>query len=153
VPPTRRFYFECLDRFPVLRARAGAQVGEGSGIDVAAFEGGGVRAWAQREARLVAHVPRACAHVIAGGVILRPGDAVSVLLGSPPRLLRRVARSGPDEGPEFFRLAAPLPEGTSLVFLLSELPEREVPDGTPGVPAAFRVPLPVALWRDPARNP
>jgi hypothetical protein len=128
-------------------------VGEGSGVDVAAFEGGGVRAWAQREARLVARVPRAGLHVIAGAVILRPGDAVSVLVGSPPRLLGRVARRGPGEGPEFFRLHAPLPEGTTSVLLLSELPEREVRGGTPGVPAAFRIPLPLALWRDPAHKP
>jgi hypothetical protein len=147
----RRFYFECLDRFPALRARAGAQVGEGGGVDVAAFGGGGVRAWAQREAHLVALVPRAGPHVIAGAVILRPGDTVSVLLGSPPRLLGRVARSGPGEGPEFFRLHAPLPEGTNDVLLLSELPNREVREGA--VPAAFLVPLPVALWRDPTHKP
>ena len=101
----------------------------------------------------MARVPRAGLHVIAGAVILRPGDAVSVLVGSPPRLLGRVARRGPGEGPEFFRLHAPLPEGTSSILLLSELPEREVRGGTPGVPAAFRIPLPVALWRDPAHNP
>jgi hypothetical protein len=91
--------------------------------------------------------------VIAGALILRPGDAVSVLVGSPPRLLRRLARSGPGEGPEFFRLKAPLPEGTSHILLLSELPERVVQGGTPGVRAAFRLPLPVALWRDPGHNP
>ena len=149
----RRFYFECLDRFPVLRARAGAQVGEGSGVDVAAFERGGVRAWAQREAHLAARVPRAGDHVIAGAVILRPGDAVSVLVGSPPRLVGRVARSGPSEGPEFFRVHVHFPEGTSNVLLLSELPEREVPPGSRRVPAAFLLPLPVALWRDSAHNP
>ena len=112
-----------------------------------------MRAWAQREARLVARVPRAGVHVIAGALILRPGDAVSVLVGSPPRLLRRVARSGAGEGPEFFRLRALLPEGTSNILLLSELPEREVRGKSRPLPAAFLVPLPVALWRDPAHNP
>jgi hypothetical protein len=107
----RRFYFECLDRFPRLRARAGAQMGEGAGIDVADFERGGVRAWARREAHLVARVPRAGVHVIAGAVILRPGDAVSVLLGSPPRLLGRVVRSGPNEGPEPFGCTPRSPGG------------------------------------------
>jgi hypothetical protein len=149
----RRFYFECLDRFPLLRARAGAQVGEGGGVEVAELEGGGVRAWAQREAHLVARVPQAGVHVIAGRVILRPGDAVSVLVGSPPRLLGRFQRSGPSEGAEFFRLHVPLPEGTNDILLLSELPEREVRDGSRGEPAAFLVPLPVALWRDPAYQP
>lgn len=149
----RRFYFESLDRFPRLRARAGAQVGEGSGVDVAVFEGGGVRAWAQREAHLVTLVPEAGPHVIAGGVVLRPGDAVSVLLGSPSRLLARVARSGPNEGPEFFRLHASLPTGTSDLLLLSELPERDVRQRPRGVPRAFLVPLPVALWRDSAHKP
>ena len=112
-----------------------------------------MRAWARREAHLVARVPRAGVHVIAGAVILRPGDAVSVLLGSPPRLLGRVARSGPSEGPEPFQLHAPLPRGTSDVLLLSELPEREVPGRARGAPTAFRVPLPVALWLDPALKP
>jgi hypothetical protein len=91
--------------------------------------------------------------VIAGAVILRPGDAVSVLLGSPPRLLGRVVRSGPNEGPEPFKLHAPLPRGTSDVLLLSELPEREAREGTRGSPKAFLVPLPVALWLDPALKP
>jgi hypothetical protein len=149
----RRFYFECLDRFPRLRGRAGAQVGEGGGVDVAAFEGGGVRAWAQREAHLAARVPRAGDHVIAGAVVLRAGDAVSVLVGSPPRLVGRVARSGPSEGLEFFKLHVHFPEGTSNVLLLSELPEREVPPGSRRVPAAFLLPLPVALWRDSTHNP
>jgi hypothetical protein len=149
----RRFYFECLDRFPRLRARADAQVGEGGGVDVAVFAGGGVSAWAQREAHLVARVPQPGSHVIAGGVVLRPGDAVSVLLGSPPRLLGRVARQGAAEGPEFFRFRADLPRGTSDVLLLSELPEREVLGGSRGVSAAFRLPLPVVLWRDPAHQP
>jgi hypothetical protein len=149
----RRFYFECLDRFPRLRARGTAQVGEGSGVDVAAFEGGGVRAWAERESHLLARIPRSGAHVIAGGVILRPGDAVSVLLGSPPRLVGGVARKGPTEGAEFFRLLVDLPEGTSDVLLLSQLAEREVRAGSRRVPAAFRLPLPVAVWRVAHRHP
>jgi hypothetical protein len=149
----RRFYFECLDRFPSLRARAGAQVSEGGGIEVAEFRAGRVLAWAQREAHLVVRTPRAGPYLLAGAAILRPGDAVAVLRGSPPRLVDRVTRTGREEGPEFFRLHLDLPAGPSDLLLLSELPEREVRLGSKRIPAAFLLQLPVAVWRDSTPSP
>jgi hypothetical protein len=141
----RRFYFECLDRFPSLRARAAAQVGEGDGLEVAETLGGRASAWARRESRLVARAKTAGRYVLAGSVVLRPGDDLRFLQGTPPRQFGRVARSGPDEGPEFFRLQVDLPAGPSDILLLSERPERTVRAGWRDVPAGFLLHLPVVV--------
>ncbi len=141
----RRFYFECLDRFPALRARAAAQVGEGDGIEVAETLDGRASAWARRESRLVARAKTAGPHVLSGAVVLRPGDDLRFLQGTPPRQFGRVTRSGSDEGPEFFRLQVALPAGPSEILLLSDRPERTVRAGWRDVPAGFLLRLPVGV--------
>ena len=149
----RRFFFECLDRFPRLRARADTQVSEGSGFEVAELQGGGVRALARREAHLVARARVAGPHVLVGTVVLRPGDALSVLQGSPPRLRGRFPRGAGGEGPETFRVQLDLPTGVSDLLLLSELPEREVHWGSSHVSGGFLLQLPVVVWRESAFEP
>ncbi len=94
----RRFYFECLDRFPRIAARALPQVSEGEGVLRPEIRGGRLVAWARREARLVARTRSAGRFVLAGRVRLRPGDALHVLFGSPPRLLAEVPRTGRSRG-------------------------------------------------------
>jgi len=144
----RRFYFECLDRFAVLRSRAAAQVGEGDGVEVAELQGGRVSAWARQESRLVARAKAPGPHVLDGSVVLRPGDGLRFLQGTPPRQIGRVTRTGPDEGPEFFRLRVDLPAGPSEVLLLSDLPERTVRTGWKKEPAGFLLRLPVVVRPD-----
>jgi hypothetical protein len=148
----RRFFFECLDRFPRIAARSVPQVSEGEGVLRPEIRGGRLVAWARHEARLVARTRSAGRFVLAGRVRLRPGDTLHVLFGSPPRLLTDVLRTGPVEGDESFRVTLDLPAGASEVRLLSSLPETAVPEELPGTRASFALLLPVALWpTHPAR--
>jgi hypothetical protein len=142
----RRFYFECLDRFPRIAARALPQVSEGEGVLRPEIRGGRLVAWAARESHLVARTRAAGRFVLAGRVRLRPGDALHVLFGSPPRLLAEVSSTRAVEGDEGFRVALDLPAGASEVRLLSSLPETAVPDEVPGTRASFALLLPVAVW-------
>jgi hypothetical protein len=143
----RRFYFECLDRFPRIAARALPQVSEGEGVFRPEIRGGRLVAWAGREARLVARTRTAGRFVLAGRVRLRPGDELTVVFGSPPRLLSGVPRTGALEGDEGFRVAVDLPAGLSEIRLVSALPGAPVP-GEPE-DAAFALLLPVLLWPEP----
>ena len=145
----RRFYFECLDRFPRMAARALPQVSEGEGVLRPEIREGRLVAWAGREARLVARTRTAGRFVLAGRVRLRPGDELHVLLGSPPRLLAGIPRTQAVEGDESFRLTVDLPAGASEILLLSSLPEAARPDESPGTRAGFALLLPVMLWPEP----
>jgi hypothetical protein len=144
----RRFYFECLDRFPRIAARALPQASEGEGVFRPEVRDGRLVAWARREARLVARTATAGRYVLAGRVRLRPADRLAVARGSPSRLLAEVPRSAPTEGDETFRVAFDLPAGASEVRLVSSLPEVAVP-GEPE-DAGFALLLPFLLWPDPA---
>ncbi|HSD26447.1 MAG TPA: hypothetical protein VLL75_04040 [Vicinamibacteria bacterium] len=143
----RRFYFECLDRFPRIAARALPQVNEGEGVFRPEVRGGRLIAWAGREARLLARTRTAGRFVLAGRVRLRPGNELSIVFGSPPRLLAEVPRAGTVEGDEGFRVALDLPAGVSEVRLLSAQPEAPVPDEPQE--AAFALLLPMLLWPEP----
>jgi hypothetical protein len=142
----RRFYFECLDRFPRIAARALPQVSEGGGVFRPEIRGGRLVAWARQDTQLLARTRTAGRFVLAGRARLRPGDALSIVSGSPPRLLSEVRRGGTLEGDEGFRVSVDLPAGVSEVRLRSSLPEAPVPDANE--PAAFALLLPVLLWPD-----
>ena len=144
----RRFYFECLDRFPRIAARALPQAYEGGGVSRPDVRDGRLVAWARRDAQILARTNAAGRHVLAGRARLRPGDALSIVSGSPPRLLAEVRRGGPLEGDEGFRVAVELPAGLSMVRLRSSLPEVPVPDEAE--PAGYALLLPVLLWPEPA---
>jgi hypothetical protein len=144
----RRFYFECLDRFPRIAARALPQVSEGEGVLRPEVRGGRLVAWARRDARLVVRTRAAGRFVLAGRVRLRPGDALHILHGAPPRLLAEVPSTRAVEGDEGFRVTLDLPSGASEVRLVSSLPEAPVPDEAQG--ASFALLLPVLAWPDAA---
>jgi hypothetical protein len=143
----RRFYFEGLDRFPRIAARAIPQVYEGEGVFRPDIRRGQLVAWARQDAQLLARTGTAGRFVLAGRARLRAGDALSIVAGSPPRLLAEV-RHGVVEGDETFRVSVDLPSGLSQVRLRSGLPEAPVPDESE--PAAFELMLPVLLWPEPA---
>jgi hypothetical protein len=143
----RRFYFECLDRFPRVAARSLPQVSEGEGVLRPEIRGGRLAAWAEREAHLVARPTTGGRFVLAGRVRLRPGDTLHVLFGSPPRLLAEVPSTRGVEGDEGFRVTLDLPAGASEVRLLSSLPETAVA-GEPQ-PVGFALLLPAMLWPEP----
>jgi hypothetical protein len=142
----RRFYFEWLDQFPRFATRAQPQVGEGDGVLVSEVRSGRLLAWAGREAHLVARTNAAGRYRLAGRARLRSGDALQVLLGSPPRLLAEVRRSQPGEGVEAFSLVVELSAGANDVRLLSRLPETRVAGSSARRFAAYQLELPVALW-------
>ncbi|MCG6925391.1 MAG: hypothetical protein LJF30_08780 [Acidobacteria bacterium] len=149
----RRFYFECLDRFPRLASRARTQAGEGLGVDIARVRHGRVAAWAGRESQIIPRTAESGRHVLAGAVLLRPGERVSILLGARQRrLVGEVRNDGARESVEFFRVEADLREGRTDVRLESRLPEREIPDKQSLERAGFAILLPVAVWpKSPAR--
>jgi hypothetical protein len=143
----RRFYFDSLDRFPRLTARAPAQVGEGAGVELAEVREGRPTAWARRESQIVPRTTRAGRHVLAGGVVLRPGDELLILHGATrPRLLAEVRNELSEEGPVFFRLEAELGAGRNDIRLVSRLRERRVVLGSKPSRAGFALLLPVAVW-------
>ena len=142
----RRFFFESLVRFPRLGARAGARVEEAAGVDVAELREGRLFAWAEREAHLTADVPATGTYRLAGGLWLRTGDSVTILLGSGlPRLLAGVRRTAPTDGAEPFSLSVPLPAGRTDIMLLSQLPETEIRRERRRIPVAFGLLLPIAI--------
>ena len=143
----RRFYFECLGRFPRIAARSLPQVDEGEGVFRADIHGGRLVARVRQDAQLVARTSTAGRYVLAGRARLRSGDSVSIVSGSPPRLLAEVRRTAPGEGDEGFRVPVDLPAGASEVRLRSTLPEVPVPDEAE--PVAFELLLPVLLWPEP----
>jgi len=142
----RRFFFECVERFPWLAARTGPHVREGAGVEWSEVREGRLFAWAHREAHLALGAPSAGSYRLAGGLWLRPGEAVSLVLRTPlPRLLGEIPRRGTSEGAEFFLLPVQLPPGSTDLMLLSRLPEKETErDGT-RVRVAFGLLLPMSL--------
>jgi hypothetical protein len=141
----RRFYFDILDRFAPLAARAAPQASEGAGIGLAEIREGALTAWCDRESQIVPRTARGGPHVLAGGVVLRPDDRLLVLLGSQrPRVLAELRGDPARKGPMFFRLTADLGAGANDVRLVSQAPEGRVP-GEP-VQASFALRLPVAVW-------
>jgi hypothetical protein len=147
----RRFYFESLDRFPLLGRRAAPQVGEGSGVELPEVRHGRPTAWAGRESQILPRTTRAGPHVLAGGVVLRPGDTLLILQGATrPRLLAEVRGELAQEGPVFFRLVVGLGAGRNDVRLVSQLPERRVVIGSRPGRAGFALLLPFAVWPEPS---
>jgi hypothetical protein len=140
----RRFYFECLRRFPRIAARSLPQVAEGEGVFRPEVRDGRLVARAAREASLFAQTSAAGRFVLSGRARLRPGDALAVVSGSPPRLLAEARRAGASPGDESVRIPLELPAGATEVRLRSSLPEASVPDE--GEPVAFELILPVLLW-------
>ena len=119
-------------------------MGEGGGIGVVEFREGRLRAAAEPVAHLVTRTPRGGPHVLAGAVHLPQGRTVSVLVGTPPRLLGRVSRTAGGEGLEFLRVPVELPPGAGDIVLLAE-GGAATPEGAPaGTP--FVVCPPFALW-------
>lgn len=132
----RRFYFDALDRFPVLAARSRAQAGEATGFAVARLEQGRPVARGERHASLVVRAVQAGPHVLAGRVRLADADSLQVLLGSAPaRLLAEVGPAGAPHDPLAFRVRAELAAGPNEVRLMTR------GDG-------FTLLLPVAVWRE-----
>jgi hypothetical protein len=145
----RRFFFECLSRFPRLAARAGARIEEGGGVETAELRDGRLFAWAARESHLTVVAPVPGTYRVAGGLWLRQGDGVSIVLGSqPPRLLAEIQRTEASDGAERFALSVSLPAGRTDLMALSRLPETEIRRERRRVPAAFGLLLPIALWQE-----
>jgi len=143
----RRFYFDSLDRFPRLLARAAPQVAEGAGLEVVVERDGRRVAWARREAQIVPWVPAAGRYVISGGAILRPGDRLRLFLGAThARPIGEVAGDPSAERPVFFRLVADLGAGANDVRLASSLPARRVVVDSKPSRAGYALLLPVAVW-------
>jgi hypothetical protein len=142
----RRFYFECLDRFPRFAARALPQVGEGSGVLMPELRDGRIAAWAERQAHLFVRTRIVGRYVVAGRVRLRPGDRLQFLLGS--HFLTEIRRGEPTEGDEPYRLAMELGAGVSDVQMLSRLPEIRIPGAPKRASGGFVLLLPVALLPD-----
>jgi hypothetical protein len=143
----RRFYFDSLDRFPHLAARASPQVSEGAGLETTEVRSGRRVAWARRESQIVPRTSQPGPHVIAGGAILRPGDEILVLLGATrSRPIGEVRLDPTRDGPTFFRLVAELGAGPNDVRLVSRLPEGSIRVESGRRPSGFGLVLPVAVW-------
>ena len=143
----RRFFFESLGRFPRLAARAGARVEEGGGVHTAELRDGRLFAWAEREGHLIADVPATGRYRLAGGLWLRAGDKVSLLLGSrPPRLLAEIPRTRPKDGPELFAFTVPLSAGRTDLVVLSSLPETAIRRERQRLAVGQGLLLPFAVW-------
>jgi hypothetical protein len=151
----RRFFFECLERFPRLAARAGPYVREGDDVEDAAFRDGRLFSWARQEALIRAFAPRAGLYLLEGGFWLRPGDGISVLRGAQsPHLLAEVRHGGTVEGQEPLTILLDLPQGVTDLTLLSHLPERQVVEGSQRRTAGFGLLLPFLLRpAPPAASP
>lgn len=146
----RRFYFECLDRFPKLGGEA-PQVGEGDGVGTSEVVDGRVVAWAEGEAHLLARTRTAGRYVMAGSMHLRATDRVMLLLGAR-RLFAEVERKEPTAGVEHFRATVDLVPGQNDILLLPRLP-AEPASAPSGRPRAFALFLPVALWPEATPGP
>jgi hypothetical protein len=142
----RRFYFECLDRFPRLAARALPQVGEGAGVLMPELRDGRLAAWAERQAHLFVRTGAAGHYILTGRVRLRPGDTLQFLLGS--RFLTEIRRSEATEGDEGFRLAVEVRAGVSDIQIFSRLPEILIPGAPKRATGGYVLLLPVAVLPD-----
>jgi hypothetical protein len=149
----RRFYFECLDRFPRLAERAAPQVGEGVGTDATSIRDGRLVARADRQAHVVPRTHERGRYVLAGAAVLRPGDALLVLRGGRlPRLLAEVRPDPERAGPTFFRLEVDLGAGRNDILLRTER-SGATGEGSRRARAGFTLLLPIALWPEPAATP
>ena len=90
-----------------------AQVGEGSGVDVAAFEGGGVQRVGPARVPPRGARQGAGAHVLAGAVVLRPGDALRSSSARPPAFFEGSRGAVPTRARSSSGCRAALPEGPS----------------------------------------
>jgi hypothetical protein len=142
----RRFYYECLRRFPRIAGRSLPQVAEGEGVFRPEVRAGRLVARAAREASVFAQATAAGRYVLSGRARLREGDVLAIVSGSPPRLLTEARRGGTGTSDVGFRLTLDLPAGATEIRLRSSLPEAEVPDEAE--PVAFELLLPVLLWPD-----
>jgi hypothetical protein len=143
----RRFFFESLELFPRLGARAGVRVEEAGGVYTTELRDGRLFAWAGRVAHLIADVPATGEYRLAGGLWLRAGDRASILLGSGhPRLLAEIARTQPTDGPELFALTVPLSEGRTDLVVLSTLPETEIRRERQRLAVGQGLLLPFSVW-------
>ncbi len=137
----RRFYFETLILFPRLAARTGDYVAEGAKVDLAEIRNGGLVAPTRREAHMAVTARRSGRHVLVGGVFLRPGTTLSILLG--PRRLAELRADHPHDGPLRFRITTDLVAGRSDLVLHARLP-KDLGGGRWG----FELQLPFLVWRD-----
>jgi hypothetical protein len=143
----RRFFFACLDRFPRLAARAGPHVREGDGVARSEIRDGRLFAWARQEAHVAAFAPTPGLYRLQGRLRLRPGETVSIFMGSrPPRLLGEVRRQASTDGAEPFSFSLRLAKGTADVTLLSRLPETAVRQNDQRLSVGFGLLLPFTLW-------
>jgi hypothetical protein len=148
----RSFYFDCLDRFPRLAARAAPQVSAGVGVGESHLRHGRLVAEADRQAHLVPRTHHPGRYVLAGAAALPPGHKLLVLRGgSLPRLLAEVRPDSDRERPRFFRLGVDLGAGRNDLLLRSE--RSETTEGARRARAGFTLLLPVALWPAPAEAP
>jgi len=137
----RHFYFETLIFFPRLAARAGAYVAEGDGVAPTEIRDGRLVGPARRVAHLPVTAKRAGRHVLVGGVFLRPGTTLTILLG--PHELAELPADGPPEGARHFRVTTDLAAGRSDLVLRARLP-KDAGGGRRG----FELALPFLVWRD-----
>ena len=137
----RRFYFETLILFPRLAARTGAYVEEGDGVGLAEIRDGRLVAPARREAHLPVTAKSAGRHVLVGGVFLRPGTTLSILLG--PRRLAELHAGDAQDSALRFRITADLAAGRSDLALRARLPKN-----TGAGRRGFELQLPFLVWRD-----
>ncbi len=136
----RRFYFETLALFPRLAAHSADYVGEGNGVGLTAIQDGRLRAPARREAHLAVATGSAGRHVLAGGVLLRPGLTLSIRLGQ--RQLAEIPAGTTPEDVRRFRIATDLAVGRNDLVLLVRSSRRT------GEGRAFTLLLPFLVWRD-----
>jgi hypothetical protein len=142
----RSFYFDCLDRFPRLAARAAPQVSEGVGVAETRLRAGRLIAEADRQAHLMPRTHRPGRYVLAGAVSLPPDHTLLVLRGgSVPRMVAEVRPDPHREGPAFFRLEVDLGAGRNDVLLRSER-SASTSVGAKHTHGGFTLLLPAALW-------
>jgi hypothetical protein len=142
----RSFYFDCLDRFRRLAARAAPQASVGVGFDESHLRDGRPVAEADREAHLMPRTHRSGRYVLAGAAALPPGRRLLVLHGGGlPRLLAEVRPDPERAGPTFFRIEVDLGAGRNDLLLRAERSETSG-EGAGRARAGFTLLLPVALW-------
>jgi hypothetical protein len=137
----RRFYFETLVFFPRLAGRAGPYVAEGNGVSLVETHDGSLVGPARRLAHLPVTAKSTGRHVLVGGVFLRPGTTLSILLG--PHLLAELHANRRQDAPWRFRVATDLAAGRSDLVLHAHLPKD-----TGGRRRGFELRLPFLVWRD-----
>ena len=139
----RDFYFECLDLFPALAARAGPLARTGEGFYPSELREGRVFAWARPSARLVLTARQAGTYRVEGVLWLRPAEAVLLIPAEGPPV--SVVSASAIEAEVPFSLRLPLRAGKTELALRSDQPEREVGSARERKAAAFGLFLPVTV--------